>query len=158
MRNFKNTWMVVAVLSLGSVGAACTNSDDVGDACPMEVPPPTTDNTGITNYPAVYEVNTEFPCDSLTCASTDGRDAYCTRACSTDGNCPTAFTCSNILSVNPNNESESVKTKFCVWRGCRAQLECGDVSKYDCIEGDYGPTSPPGLCGPIKNNNSSGGD
>ncbi len=123
--------------------SACREQSDVGEACPMELP--TADDTASESsvaYPATVEINTEFPCDSLVCVAMSGRPAYCTSECRADASCPDAFECRVVNETGP-----FAGRKYCVWRRCRVQLECGDVSKYDCIEGYYGPEEPPGLCG-----------
>lgn len=147
-------FFAIAVLGLVVAFVSGCNDDDVGTSCPqMQVP--SGDNSASTSgsqYPADVEVNTEFPCDSLTCVVSSGREPYCSRECVSDVNCPSAFTCSVLSTIGP-----LANRKFCVWRGCRAQLECGDVSKYDCIEGAYGPLNPPGLCGPLDLGNQTSG-
>lgn len=144
--------LLVAVLAcVVTVGAsACSDSSDVGNDCPMEAPSSDAATSDGSQYPSIVEINTEFPCDSLTCVNTNGRHSYCSRECATDGNCPSAFECATVTAVGPLADR-----KYCVWRACRAQLECGDVSKYDCIEGNYGPLAAPGLCGPIGLNDDA---
>ncbi len=145
----------IGLLCSALVGVSACNDDDVGKDCPMEAPPSNNGTATGSQFPADVEINTEFPCDSLTCVNTDGRHSYCSRECDADVNCPSAFQCSVVMDIGP-----LAGRKYCVWRGCRAQLECGDVAKYDCIDGDYGPLQPPGLCGPIglKNDSDSGTD
>jgi hypothetical protein len=132
-----------AFLALLLVLPGCAEDSDVGQACPMQVPEVDEVTQGATSFPAVVEINTEFPCDSLTCASASGRPAYCTKECRSDRGCPTAFACRVVTTAGPLADR-----KYCVWRSCRAPLECGDVAEYDCIDGYYGPEAPPGLCGP----------
>lgn len=139
-----NRYIAIAAIAVAVFSGACSDDDDVGNDCPMQAPPSTGGNETGSAYPRDVEINTVFPCDSLTCVNTDGRPSYCSRECQTDTGCPAAFQCEEVISIGP-----LAGRKYCVWRGCRAQLECGDVKKYDCIEGKYGPLNPPGLCGLI---------
>jgi hypothetical protein len=145
------TRLTRAALGLGLLSAvACSDETDVGQRCPMEVPAATAPSDGASAiYPTVIEVNAQFPCDSLTCAATAGRSAYCTEACRSDRSCPAAFECRVVVEIDLAlaEESAFARREYCVWRGCHVQLECGDVSRYDCVLGDYGPSAPPGLCG-----------
>lgn len=124
---------------------ACEN-DDLGTFCPMEVTPieQPTDPLDV-SFPSVVEVNTRFPCDALVCVSTLGREPYCSRECVSDSNCPSAFVCETVTELEPFAERS-----YCVWRPCTVQLECGDTSRYDCIQGNYGPDTSSGLCGLIQ--------
>ncbi len=131
-----------AILILIVLTAAC-EANDLGTACPMEVPEIAENaSANSVDFPSVVEVNTRFPCDSLTCVSTRGRDGYCSRECIGDSNCPAAFECLRVTELPPFEERS-----YCVWRACRVALECGDPETYDCIPGNYGPDAAPGLCG-----------
>jgi hypothetical protein len=138
-----NRYIAIAAM-MAAVLTGCATDDDVGELCPMQAPSSTVGNETGSQYPRDVEINTDFPCDSLTCVNTDGRPSYCSRECQSDTGCPSAFLCQEVIAIGP-----LAGRKYCVWRGCRAQLECGDVKKFDCIEGNYGPLSPPGLCGHI---------
>ncbi len=135
--------LAITVVLFGADG--CRQASDVGLACPMEVPPPEPNpTTGSVSYPAVVEVNTAFPCDSLVCVALAGVPPYCSQICREDAGCPEAFECRVVNAAGPFADR-----RYCVWRRCRSQLECGDVTTYDCIAGYYGPNEPPGLCGPL---------
>jgi len=99
------------------------------------------------NYPVIIESNAQFPCDSLTCLTIEGRSPYCTMECMSDQSCPTAFSCQVVVPPQQTSANFAGR-RFCVWRGCSFSIECGDVTKYDCIMGFYGPKAAPGLCGP----------
>lgn len=137
--------MVRAYSLIAGVGLFATGCEttDLGNDCPMEVPEiETAAGPSSVDYPSVVEVNTLFPCDSLTCVSAQGREPYCSRECVRDSNCPTAFECLEVTALEPFEDR-----RYCVWRACRVALECGDPETYDCIPGNYGPDAAPGLCG-----------
>ena len=143
----------ICLVGLLFVAAACSDDSDVGDACPeMVVAPSDTSGSsaGGSAYPASVEINTEFPCDALTCVASSGQRPYCSRECNADENCPSAFECGVVTDVGPLSNR-----RYCKWRGCRAPLECGDISKYECVEGNYGPIAPPGLCAPIRDDDET---
>jgi hypothetical protein len=127
------------------VSGACNAQSDVGQSCPVEAPAADSNSAASVSYPSIIEVNTGFSCDSLTCVSTAGREGYCTQECLSDQSCPSAFECRVVMQGGP-----MAGRRFCVWRSCWVQLQCGDVSTYDCISGNYGLEAPPGLCGRVE--------
>jgi hypothetical protein len=134
----RQVWLIPLIL-LG-----CGKNSDVGVACPMQVPPPEQKpEAGAVDFPTYIEINTQFPCDSLVCVTTQGRDPYCSQECRSDSTCPGAFECRVVTDSGP-----LASKKYCVWRRCHVQLECGDVARYKCLEGNYG-SDVTGLCAPI---------
>jgi len=129
------------VLTLG-----CGGDSDVGKSCPMSVPAATSEQPEASSidFPTYVEINTEFPCASMVCVAATGRSPYCSLECRSDDGCPQSFECRVVTETGP-----LAGKRYCVWRYCQVQLECGDVKKYDCLAGDFGPSAPPGMCGPI---------
>ena len=116
---------IALALILGLTALACTD-DDIGADCELDDLNASTEETP-TSDPAVVEINTQFPCESLTCVSTDGRSGYCSRECRSDTNCPSAFSCEQVTDLGLFSDRT-----FCVWRSCRVDFECGDVNRYEC--------------------------
>ncbi|MEO1171576.1 MAG: hypothetical protein AAFX94_05930 [Myxococcota bacterium] len=121
-------------LALLVLTASACSEDDIGTECPIDDLDASEEETPTSN-PEVVEVNTQFPCESLTCVSTDGRTGYCSRECRTDANCPSAFTCEQVSPIGPFSDRT-----YCVWRSCRVDFECGDVNRYSCRFEDDGGT------------------
>ena len=113
--------------------------DDLGNPCPMDDLGATgeAEVTGI--FPEVVEVKTTFPCDAMTCVSTEQATAHCSRECRNDAGCGQAFECRQIGQFGPFSSS-----KFCAWRGCTVSTECGDVTIYKCL---VSPITGEGRCG-----------
>ncbi|MEL6340519.1 MAG: hypothetical protein AAFP04_14430 [Myxococcota bacterium] len=125
MRERSSRIRAACLWGLMLAAAACSDTD-VGTECPIDDLNAATEDTPGSN-PEVVEVNTLFPCESLTCVSTDGRSGYCSRECRSDANCPSAFTCAQVVSIGPFSDRE-----YCVWRRCQVDFECGDVETYAC--------------------------
>lgn len=127
---------------MGPALLACAlgcETSDVGTDCPMDDLNAGTEEAP-TSSPEVVEINTLFPCASLTCVSTDGRAAYCSRECRRDSNCPPAFNCEQVISTGPLSDRS-----YCIWRNCKVDFECGDVNTYAC-ERDETSTTQEGKC------------
>lgn len=124
---------IIVGLAAALAAGGCTESD-VGQACPeLEVPhqgeASTEGDVKRTEGSEVVEYNTAFPCEDIVCVATLGRGAYCTRECSTDANCPTAFTCRELI-----NTGDFAGRKFCAWKECEQDDECGDPWEMACTE------------------------
>jgi hypothetical protein len=126
--------------------AACTK-DDLGNPCPQMVVPhqgkaTTNGDLERTEGSEVVEYNTEFPCRDIVCVATLGRGSYCTHECDSDADCPRAFVCREVTKEGP-----FVKRKYCVWRACQTDEDCGDPWVMACsVVPELGLTEEVRLC------------
>lgn len=107
-----------ALIAMGSLLAGC-NNDDVGTCCTaidgaedVEIPQPIVSEDGVQS---AIRRDPNFACDFLTCVAYQGSEAYCTRDCIDDGDCPDGFECRPVLQSDPGPGSQiQIDDKFCV--------------------------------------------
>ena len=134
-------WLAIAGLALGA--AACDDSD-VGDDCslmdvPIESGATSEGDVQRAQGSEIVEYNAEFPCSSTVCVASLGRGAFCSAECKTDDHCPQAFECRNILTELdleslPDDVAAMLEQKYCIWRRCNADKDCGDEFEYVCAK------------------------
>jgi hypothetical protein len=131
------------LLFTGATLAAGCETNDVGKTCGcdpkavdtaaecMSIP---TQNGATTEGDVVraqgseaVEYNTAFPCSDIVCVATLGTTPYCSRECVSDHNCPVAFQCRTVMDYGP-----FAARKYCVWRECRLDPDCGDPWTIAC--------------------------
>ena len=131
MNPMKSAWMirlrctrrqhalcVSALMVLTGALAAC-NDDDVGTCCSaidgvenVEIPQPIVSEDGVQS---AIRRDPNFACDFLTCVAYRGSEAYCTRDCVDDNDCPDGFECLPVLQSDPGPGSQiQIDDKFCV--------------------------------------------
>ncbi len=135
--------MRVLVLAAVAGALACDNSD-VGDECsdmvvPVESGATSEGDVQRSQGSEIVEYNAEFPCTSTVCVASLGRGAFCSAECKTDANCPEAFECRTILTeLDPATLPEEVaallEQRFCIWRECNVDEDCGDEFEYVCAK------------------------
>lgn len=120
------------VLFFNAMLLTACETNDIGQPCPnMEVPNPgsaTTDgNVARTEGSEIVEYNVKFPCESIVCVASVGKGAYCSKECTSSGECPGGFECRAVMDYGPfTNET------FCVWRECTKDTDCGDPWVMGC--------------------------
>lgn len=122
-------WLCLVVTGLFVAGC---ESDDIGDACPqMVVPIPSgaTEEGDVLRAQAseIVEYSVEFPCEHSVCIATLGKTPYCSKECSKDTHCPTAFECRSVMDMGPFSNRE-----YCAWRQCVDAEDCGNPFEYSC--------------------------
>jgi hypothetical protein len=133
---------LTAVLLL--IAPAACESSDVGSECTGMVVPVKSGATSEGDVQRsegseIVEYNAEFPCSSTVCVASLGRGAFCSAECATDDHCPQAFTCRTILTevepaTLPTEAAALLEQRFCIWRECRTDKDCGDEFEYICAK------------------------
>ena len=97
-------------------GTGC--DDDTGQCCRTLdssrvslIPVSTQTSTSPTEFSTDIAINPQFDCEELLCVAfkddpSNGNDAYCTRPCTGDGDCPDNFRCRAVLESSPGPDSE----------------------------------------------------
>ena len=99
------------------VGQCCRPIDGADD---VQIPTPIQTDNGLQN---AIRRDPKFACDFLTCVAYEGSEAYCTRDCIDDGDCPDGFDCLPVLQTDTGTLSQIQKDdKFCV----RPAHQCTD--------------------------------
>ena len=119
----------VFLIAAGLLVHAC-RADDVGQPCPgllggdeaVEASGNRSETT------TVVAQDPAFPCASLLCVSTAGRDGYCTQKCRDDVSCPDGFACRQVQPAG-----RFARQKFCVWQACERPADCGRSSDFCCL-------------------------
>lgn len=117
-------WLAGLALSLGL--AACEDTD-VGRCCEVvgadDSLIPTSTRTPSGDFINGIARDPAFDCESFTCVSYEGSQAYCTEACDDDDDCPDDFECLPVILSEPPPGSDGIgpDDRFCVQPG---RLEC----------------------------------
>lgn len=120
-------------LALAACTAAC-ETNDIGHDCkgmtiPMQNAASTEGAVVTAQGSEAVEYNTAFPCSDIVCVATLGTQPYCSKECVTDAHCPVAFQCRTVMDYGPFAER-----KYCVWRQCARDQDCGDPWTIACTE------------------------